>query len=182
MCYISRPYNPPGFDPVNSFGEIYKLWSALICTNIMFLDIIHRPVFFYKYLVYITKHNISETGFCLHLQVKPTQLGQISRASPYLRTLKNVHWSVEMLFVVSTQENLMFPLNLHWMELQLFYFCCDVGSPHGKDIQAGLAHGMVHYRVVGGFLVFPVCSVCFNLQALCFIPTYFMTFFVGMLG
>jgi hypothetical protein len=32
---------------------------------------------------YISKHSISETGFCLHLQVKPTQLGLIGRASPY---------------------------------------------------------------------------------------------------
>jgi hypothetical protein len=30
------------------------------------------------------KHNVSETGFCLHLQVKPTQLGPMNRASPYL--------------------------------------------------------------------------------------------------
>jgi hypothetical protein len=53
----------------------------------MFLDNIHRPVFIYKHrLVYTSKHNISETGFCLSLQVKPTQLGPIDRASPYLRT------------------------------------------------------------------------------------------------
>jgi hypothetical protein len=31
-------------------------------------------------------HNVSETGFCLRLQVAPTQLGPIDRASPYLRT------------------------------------------------------------------------------------------------
>jgi hypothetical protein len=49
-----------------------------ISTNIMFLDIIHRPV-------YISKHNVSETGVCLRFQVKPTQLGRIDRASPYLR-------------------------------------------------------------------------------------------------
>jgi hypothetical protein len=45
----------------------------------MSLDIIHRPI-------YITKHNVSETGFCLRLQVKSTQLGPIDRVSPYLRT------------------------------------------------------------------------------------------------
>jgi hypothetical protein len=43
----------------------------------MFLDIIHRPVYF-------SKHNVSETGFCLCVQVIPTQLGPIDRASPYL--------------------------------------------------------------------------------------------------
>jgi hypothetical protein len=30
-------------------------------------------------------HNVLETGFCLRLQVKPTQLGSVDRASPYLR-------------------------------------------------------------------------------------------------
>jgi hypothetical protein len=34
--------------------------------------------------VYFSKHNVSETGFCLRLQVKPTQLGPIDRASPCL--------------------------------------------------------------------------------------------------
>jgi hypothetical protein len=29
--------------------------------------------------------NVSETAFCLRLQVEPTQLGRIDRASPYLR-------------------------------------------------------------------------------------------------
>jgi hypothetical protein len=27
--------------------------------------------------VYFSKHNVSETGFCLRLQVKPTELGPI---------------------------------------------------------------------------------------------------------
>jgi hypothetical protein len=35
--------------------------------------------------VYFLKHNVSETGFCLRLQVKPTPLAPIDRASPYLR-------------------------------------------------------------------------------------------------
>jgi hypothetical protein len=48
-------------------------------TDIMYLDIIQRPV-------YISKLNVSETGFCLRFQVKPTQLSPIYRASPYLRT------------------------------------------------------------------------------------------------
>jgi hypothetical protein len=30
--------------------------------------------------------NISETAFCLHLQVEPTKLGPVDRASPYLQT------------------------------------------------------------------------------------------------
>jgi hypothetical protein len=48
----------------------------------MFLDIIHRPVFYLKSRpVYISKHNVSETGFYLRRQVKPTLLGRIDRAS-----------------------------------------------------------------------------------------------------
>jgi hypothetical protein len=31
-------------------------------------------------------HNVSDTGSCRRLQVEPTQLGRIDRASPYLRT------------------------------------------------------------------------------------------------
>jgi hypothetical protein len=52
-------------------------WFIVILdTNIMFLDIIHHPVSISKHrFVYISKHNVSETGFCLCLHVKPTQLG-----------------------------------------------------------------------------------------------------------
>jgi hypothetical protein len=53
----------------------------------MLLNTIHRTVFIQKHRpVYFSKHNISETRFCLHHQVKPTQLGPINRASPYLST------------------------------------------------------------------------------------------------
>jgi hypothetical protein len=54
----------------------------------MFLNIIHLPVFIQKHRsAYISKHNVSENGFRLRLQVKPTQFGLINRASPYLRTV-----------------------------------------------------------------------------------------------
>jgi hypothetical protein len=43
------------------------------------LYIIHRLVFTNK------THSVSETGFCFRLQMAPTQLGPIDRASPYLR-------------------------------------------------------------------------------------------------
>jgi hypothetical protein len=72
--------------------EFWTFWISYMF--IIFLDIIHRPVFMYKHCpVYISKHSVSETGFCLRLQVKPTQLGPIDRAGPYLRTessLRNV--------------------------------------------------------------------------------------------
>jgi hypothetical protein len=38
------------------------------------LDIIHSPVFYLK-------HDVSEPGYCLLLQVEPTQLGQIDTAN-----------------------------------------------------------------------------------------------------
>jgi hypothetical protein len=62
--------------------------SKYIITNTMGLDIIHRPVFILKHrLVYFSEH-VSETGFCLHLQVKSmnTQFGPIDTACPYYRT------------------------------------------------------------------------------------------------
>jgi hypothetical protein len=38
------------------------------------------------FLFLFKTYNVSETGFCLHLQVEPTQLGPTDRASPYLGT------------------------------------------------------------------------------------------------
>jgi hypothetical protein len=62
--------------------------EAILKIIIMFLDIIHCLVFYLKCRpVYISKHNVSETGFYLRPQVKPTQLGPLDRANPYLRTL-----------------------------------------------------------------------------------------------
>jgi hypothetical protein len=36
-------------------------------------------------VLFYLKHNVSETGFCLHLQVDPSQLGSIDKDSPYLQ-------------------------------------------------------------------------------------------------
>jgi hypothetical protein len=51
-----------------------------------------RKIVQYKYYVsqhypsscFYLKHSVSETGFCLRLNVKTTQLGPSDRASPYL--------------------------------------------------------------------------------------------------
>jgi hypothetical protein len=43
-------------------------------------------------------------------------------------------------------------------------FCCDNGSPDGRDVQAGLTDRMVYQRHVSGFLVFPAGGVRYNLQ------------------
>jgi hypothetical protein len=50
-----------------------------VSRDTMFLDIIHRPV-------YISKHNVSETGLWLRLQGKRSQLGPIDRVILYLWT------------------------------------------------------------------------------------------------
>jgi hypothetical protein len=63
-----------------------------------------------------------------------------------------------------------------------FDFLCDNGRPDGRDVQVGSTDGMVQQRHVGGFLVFPVCGVWFNLQDLRFIPAYFMAFYVSYVG
>jgi hypothetical protein len=48
--------------------------NTIMSTIIVFLDIV---LFLFKV------HKVSETGFCLRLQVEPTQLGPIDRPSPY---------------------------------------------------------------------------------------------------
>jgi hypothetical protein len=55
------------------------LWRWYINISITILDIILRPVFYLK-------HDVLETGFCLRLQVEPTQLGLRDRASLYPST------------------------------------------------------------------------------------------------
>jgi hypothetical protein len=81
LCFMRFPgRNLPRINGPVKVSEV-RFISRNICalTIIMFLDIIHRVVHFLK-------HNVSETGFCLRPQVKPTQLDPIDGASPYLQT------------------------------------------------------------------------------------------------
>jgi hypothetical protein len=55
-----------------------SLWRWYINVIIVSLHIIH--------CCFYLKHNVSEAGFCLRLQIKHTPLGPIDRDSPYLRT------------------------------------------------------------------------------------------------
>jgi hypothetical protein len=55
------------------------LLQSYINITVTILDIINYPVFYLK-------HDVSETGFCLCLQVEHTQMGTVKRASLYLRT------------------------------------------------------------------------------------------------
>jgi hypothetical protein len=53
-----------------------------ICVSVLYPSF----CFYLKHChVYTSKHNVSETGSCLRLQVKRTQLGTFDIASPYLR-------------------------------------------------------------------------------------------------
>jgi hypothetical protein len=61
----------------------------------MFPNIIHRPVIYLK-------RNVSETGFCLRLQAKPTQLGPIDRASLYLQASIQTQW----VYIASTAQTI----------------------------------------------------------------------------
>jgi hypothetical protein len=61
-------------NPTGLHGLLRVSFTLLYRLTITILDIIHRPVFYLKY-------DVSVTGFCLHLQVEPTQLGPIDRAS-----------------------------------------------------------------------------------------------------
>jgi hypothetical protein len=47
------------------------LWRLYINLTIAILDIILRPVFYLK-------HDVSDTAFCLRLQVEPTQISESS--------------------------------------------------------------------------------------------------------
>jgi hypothetical protein len=61
--------------------------TAIGCVQILrFGHYLSSCLYLKHRLVYFSKHNVSETGFRLRFQVKPTQLGPIDRASPHLRT------------------------------------------------------------------------------------------------
>jgi hypothetical protein len=71
------------FKKLNMLSDAFRTIEKFGNTNIMLLDIIQGPVFI--------KNNVSETGFCLFVQVEPSQLVPIDRASPYLWTLAPTH-------------------------------------------------------------------------------------------
>jgi hypothetical protein len=59
--------------------DILNLPSVKLAINMNILNIIQRPVF-------NLDHDVSETGFCLRLEVEHTHLGPVDRASLCLRT------------------------------------------------------------------------------------------------
>jgi hypothetical protein len=71
------------FKKRNMSSDAFRTIEQFGNTNIMLLDIIQHPIF--------VKNNVLETGFCLRLQVKPSQLGPVDRAGPYLWTHAPTH-------------------------------------------------------------------------------------------
>jgi hypothetical protein len=66
------------------------LWRWYIGTYIVFLDIIHRPVFIWnRRPVCFSKRNISKTNSLYIFRLNVPQLGPVDKASPSLRTGTN---------------------------------------------------------------------------------------------
>jgi hypothetical protein len=56
------------------FVKSMGLWRWCINIILTIMVITHRPVFYFE-------HNVSEIGFCLRLQVEPSQMGPLGTAS-----------------------------------------------------------------------------------------------------
>jgi hypothetical protein len=54
-----------------------SLWRWYINITVTTVGITHRPVFYLK-------HDVSETGFCLRLQVEPTQFSPVDIELVYI--------------------------------------------------------------------------------------------------
>jgi hypothetical protein len=88
FCYTNESWAFPSFSDITILiyvrykvlGTIYSVVQILrFWTLYIFLSLPkRRPVYFLE-------HYVSETGFCLRIQVRATHLGPIDRASPYLR-------------------------------------------------------------------------------------------------
>jgi hypothetical protein len=76
-CVIVVKFSPDAPVRLDCFTRRSKI------AIIEFLHTIHH-------LVFNLKRVVSENGFCLHPQVKPSQMDPIDRASPYLWTKDNV--------------------------------------------------------------------------------------------
>jgi hypothetical protein len=78
---------PPGLDYRFlgiSVHRLVTMLTELFGINIHLIQIV--CFWTLSIILFLFKINFSDTGLCLRLQVKPTQLGPIDRASPYLRT------------------------------------------------------------------------------------------------
>lgn len=74
--YLLSQYLHTQTEEKHGISQTLNFVTMMHCSEITFLDIIHRPDFL--------SHGVSVTGFCLCLQVISTLLSPIDRASPYL--------------------------------------------------------------------------------------------------
>jgi hypothetical protein len=69
---------------------------------------------------YFSKHNVSETGLCLCLQVKPTQLSPVDRVSPHLRT--------KITKITQDLRSGDRDSSIYWAQLSMFYLKTETES------------------------------------------------------
>jgi hypothetical protein len=89
-------------------------WRWDIRITIAILDIIHRPVFHLK-------HNVSETGFCLRIQVEHTQLGLIDRPSVCLQTQAATSTGFTSLSQHTTNQQRQFTFSIPWISTHVVW-------------------------------------------------------------
>jgi hypothetical protein len=80
--------------------------------------------------VYVTKHNVSETVFCLRLQVKRTELSPIDRARPYLRTpVSAPRWDIQAKYSTNNLRE----LTKHQFNKMLHVWGLAPGNYHDRN-------------------------------------------------
>jgi hypothetical protein len=126
-------------------------------TDIMLLDIIHRPLF------------IWHTTF-RRLDSVSTRLlsGQVTSRGKF--SVRYQHKRTQFSYLFYTGQSCSFVTS------------CDAGSPNWGDVPAGSTDQMTYSRHEGESLTLTVRGVCFKPQHLRFFPSYFMAFFVRVLS
>jgi hypothetical protein len=87
------------YEPKRLMQQAGVRWCYINIT-IAILNIIHRPVFYVKY-------GVSETGFCLCLQVEPIDLRPIERATLCLRVRRQstyIYWAQLSMINLKTER------------------------------------------------------------------------------
>jgi hypothetical protein len=125
VVILTAPNHDPGYSLkiyttisyyVHSLNSSFlQLLCFLTLSIVMPLSRKHCPVYFSKY-------NISETGFCLRLQVKPTHLYPIDRATPCLRThIPAPRWGIPAKHGIGNSS-------IDWAKLSRFYLKTEAES------------------------------------------------------
>jgi hypothetical protein len=92
-------------ESVDSISESCDSWMKILAyyqsESFLTLSII---CFYLKHFPLFVYNNVSETGLCLRLQVKPTQLGPIDRVSPYRPYLQTPVPTPDKIYKPSTAQ------------------------------------------------------------------------------